>query len=115
MRRVYTAAIATLALLGSGVPLTACDSAEKPATETKDAKDADKKDATAAKPPKVTIDFRSDVGRVICDSLNSFKIPFTMGQKPRRIPKSMASVVFFPIGFEGILSPMRTFGKRAVF
>jgi len=30
---------ATLALLGSGVPLTACDSAEKPAKETKDAKE----------------------------------------------------------------------------
>ena len=40
---------ATLALLGSGVPLTACDSAEKPATETKDAKDADKKDAKGDK------------------------------------------------------------------
>ena len=31
-------------------------------------------DAAAAKPPKCTIDFRTDVARVICDSLNSFKI-----------------------------------------
>ena len=34
----------------------------------------DKKDAAAAKPPKVTMDMRSDVSRIVCDSLNSFKI-----------------------------------------
>ena len=38
---------------------------------------SDKKDAAAAKPPKVTIALRTDASRVICDSLNSFKLTIT--------------------------------------
>ena len=35
---------------------------------------SDKKDATAAKPPKCTINIRTDVGRINCDTLNTFKV-----------------------------------------
>jgi hypothetical protein len=35
---------------------------------------SDKKDATGAKPPKVTVDVRRDVGRVVCNSMQSFSI-----------------------------------------
>ena len=59
----------------------------------------DKKDAAGAKSPKVTIDMRTEVSRVICDSLNSFKIALSAelkdgGKKGKVLHKAGESLVF---------------------